>query len=167
MGRKQTIPQYDLLGWQISSFNWRARKLHSYLQCAVSILVTQPSNIAGVKFPEHKYTSVTYTKKVTSHVESVNPQGNHVVFPRFSDGDKMVWLHSSSSSSSSSRNGLICGSNLLIFVNYLLLCMFGYCLVDDPQNIKPNILENLGALAAKPWWFFILSDREKPYPLVI
>ena len=62
--------------------------MHSYLQCAVSILVTQPSNIAGVKFPEHKYTSVTYTKKVTSHVESVNPQGNHVVFPRFSDGDK-------------------------------------------------------------------------------
>lgn len=52
---------------------------------------------------------------------------------------------------SSSRNGLICGSNLLIFVNYLLLCIFGYCLVDDPQNIKPNILENLGALAAKPW----------------
>lgn len=41
-------------------------------------------------------------------------------------------------------NGLICGSNLLIFVNYLLLCIFGYCLVDDPQNIKPNILENLG-----------------------
>lgn len=41
-------------------------------------------------------------------------------------------------------NGLICGSNLLIFVNYLLLCIFGYCLVDDPADIKPNILENLG-----------------------
>ena len=42
---------------------------------------------------------------------------------------------------------MIGGSNLLIFVNYLLLCIFGYCVVDDPRDIKPNILENLGALA--------------------
>jgi len=45
-------------------------------------------------------------------------------------------------------NGLIGGSNLLIFVNYLLLCIFGYCLVDDPGEIKPNILENLGGQRA-------------------